>query len=69
MLLTFYKLFSNSTQQYKNYDIYLTYFIESVFLLNVIIGNAKSLLIWLKKLSNETFLYMRDYFILMFFSL
>ena len=51
------------------YDIYLTYFIESVFLLNVIIGNAKSLLIWLKKLSNETFLYMRDYFILMFFSL
>ena len=49
------------------YDIYLTYFIESVFLLNVIIGSAKSLLIWLKKFSNETFLYMIDYFILMVF--
>ena len=50
------------------YDIYLTYFIESVFLLNVIIGSAKSLLIWLKKFSNETFLYMGNYFILMFFT-
>ena len=45
------------------YDIYLTYFIENVFLLNFITNSAKSLLIWLKKLSNKTFLYMRDYFI------